>query len=161
MILVSYWLVMSTTRDKPTSNRFSFMYVAHKWTYVKVNCNVHRYHPAYIQSVSRTQWNPLFLLSADPSFLLLFINLMDCESKVNDFPLTTEDALAFTIRHCLQSILWREITASIIGGDTRKTTGTPGGRWLIQIGSFSGGRSERRERRHRFAAFSPENCRRG
>lgn len=111
-------------------------------------------HPAYIQSVSHTQWNPIFLLSADLSFLLLLINLMDCESKVNDFPLTTEDALAFTIRHRLQSILRTEITASIIGGDTRKTTGTPGGRWLIQIGSFSGGRSERRERRHRITAYS-------
>ena len=47
---------------------------------------------------------------------------MDCESKVNDFPLTTEDALedAFTIRHLLQSILQSEITASIIGGDIQQ-----------------------------------------
>lgn len=50
---------------------------------------------------------------------------MDCEGKVNDFALTTDDALAFTIRHRLQSILRAEITASIIGGDTHKTTGTP------------------------------------
>lgn len=67
------------------------------------------------------------ITSADPTFLLL-IDLMDCESKVNDFPLTTEDALAFTIRHRLQSIQQTQITASIIGGDTHKTTGTPGRR---------------------------------
>lgn len=52
---------------------------------------------------------------------------MDCEGEVNDFPLT-EDALAFTIRHRLQSILQTEIRASINGRDTHKTTGTPGGR---------------------------------
>lgn len=69
--------------------------------------------------------------------ILLLTNLMDCERKVNDFPLTTDDALAFTISHCLQSILQTEITASIIGGDIHKTTGTPGRQWLIQIGSFS------------------------
>lgn len=71
-----------------------------------------------------------------PSFLLL-INLMDCEGKVNDFPLT-EDALAFTVRRRLQSILQTEIRASINGRDTNKTTGTPLGWWWIQIGSFSG-----------------------
>lgn len=60
--------------------------------------------------------------------LQILINLMDCESKVNNFPLTTEDALAFTICHSLQSILQTEITESIIGGDTHKTTGTPGRR---------------------------------
>lgn len=65
--------------------------------------------------------------SAHPTSLL-HANLMDCERKVNDFPLTTEDALAFAIRHCLQSILRTEITASIIAGDILKTTATPGRR---------------------------------
>lgn len=67
------------------------------------------------------------VLSASPTFLLL-INVMDCESEVNDFPLTVEDALALAICHHLQSILPTEITASIIAGDTHKTTGTPAGR---------------------------------
>lgn len=53
---------------------------------------------------------------------------MDCEGKVNDFPLTMEDELAFTMRHCLQSILQTEITASIIDGDVHKTTATRGRR---------------------------------
>lgn len=101
-----------------------------KWMHIKsrvscVNCSVHRYHLAYVLSVS---------MKPPPSFLLL-INVIDCESEVNDFPPTTEDALAFTIRHHLQSILPTEITASIIGGDTHKTTGTPAGRWLIQTGA--------------------------
>lgn len=51
---------------------------------------------------------------------------MDCEGKVNDSPLTTDDALAFAIRQRLQSILQMEITASVIGRDTHQTTGTPG-----------------------------------
>lgn len=59
-------------------------------------------------------------------YFLLLCDLMDSESKVNGFPLTTEDALAFTIRHHLQSILQTEPTASIMEGDTHKTTGTPG-----------------------------------
>lgn len=62
------------------------------------------------------------------------------------FPLTTEDALAFTIRHRLLSILHTETTASIIGGDTHETMRTLGRPWLIQIGSFSRITGERRNK---------------
>lgn len=51
---------------------------------------------------------------------------MDCEGEVNDFLLTTRDALAFTIRHRLRSVPPAPTEASIIDGDARKTTGTPG-----------------------------------
>lgn len=94
--------------------------------------------------------------SADPSFLPL-INLMDCESKVNDFPPTTEDALAFTIRHRLQSILRTEITASIIGRRHPQNNGNTGGtmidsNWILFRNP--GREKEQVEARcHRFTAF--------
>lgn len=50
---------------------------------------------------------------------------MVCEEKVNDFPATIHDGLAFTICHCLQSIQQAEITASIMNRDAHRTTGTP------------------------------------
>lgn len=84
---------------------------------------------------------------------------MDCESKVNDFPLTTEDALedAFTIRHLLQSILQSEITASIIGGDiqqnNRNTRET--GDWfkLDPFQESQAGEETSQARCQRFTAF--------
>lgn len=118
---VSHTRLAGCKKPHLTSHRFTVTDLIHG--FLCVICT--DYHPAHIPSVS---------VKAPPTFLLL-INVMDCESKVNDFPLTTEDALALTIRHHLQSILPTEITASIIAGDTHKTTGTPAGRWMIQTGA--------------------------
>lgn len=91
-----------------------------KWLYTEAHVLLSKLQPPQIpsslSSVSVRVKPPLHI----QLFVLLLIHLIDCKGKANDFLLTTDDALAFNIRHPLQSIRPMEITASIIGRDTQQ-----------------------------------------